>query len=238
MTEANNVAAEAQVQAPVQTKEVVGVKKSVKRAALEVSRVYKSDWQKEGSLTAELKQKHITTSSYPSKRVENNMQDNIFATEEFGYEDTNFSNEKTLVAWIDVPENSTVESVVAKLASFPEASIYRVISNFPILHSGQVSQINRLITEGKQAEALDLKNSIANRQVIVYGQDTEDGLHKAGELILDSLGKPQFKADYFSTTLREDIDDKDNKPDSFYVTPEIKTKMQETTIVEHPDQTI
>lgn len=233
----NGATAQENTQVVVATAETNAIVKSVVKKPLTVSRVYKSDWQKEGSLTAEIKQVQTTTTKYPSKRIDNNMQDNIFGNDDFGYETKDFENDRTLVAWIDVPENSTIESVVEKLKSFPKASIYRVISNHPILHSGQASQINRLISEGKSEEAIKLKDDIANRQVIIYGADTEDG-HKAGELILDSYGKPQFKADYFSKTEREDIDDKNNNPESFYITPLIKSKLAELGVEQHEDQQI
>ena len=48
---------------------------------------------------------------------------------------------------------------------------------------------------------------IANRQVLRYPEDDDRG-HKKGELILDTAGKPQYKACFFSDTAKEDVDNR------------------------------
>ena len=72
-----------------------GIRKEVSVSGIVVSRVYKSDFQKDGTLTAELKQTISTDSFYPSKSVSNSMQGNIFAMEDFGFTEQKFENNET-----------------------------------------------------------------------------------------------------------------------------------------------
>jgi hypothetical protein len=52
------------------------VRKTTIKGELEISRVYAASYQKEGTLTAEIKQTVTTKSYYPSKSVSSNFQDN------------------------------------------------------------------------------------------------------------------------------------------------------------------
>lgn len=197
------------------------VQKTVKRLPIVVSRVFVGDFQKQGTLTAELKQTVTIKSSYPGKQISNNKQDNIFDINDFGFETKDYETTRVDVAWLDVPVGSTVESVQTLLDSkFPTAVIYRTMSNKPILHSGQMA---RLEAEGDKAEALF--NQIANRQVLRYSDRDEEN---AGKLILDTYGKPQYKATYFSRETKEDEDLRNNDPQDFYASPEILAELGKT----------
>lgn len=188
--------------------------KSIVKGKLVVARVFKSDYQKEGTLTAELKQTVTITSKYPSKSVSNDLQQNIFSADDFGFETKDFVQERTDVAWLDVPAGSTVESVSQKLTQFPGACIYRIMSNRPILHSGQLARLN----QETQENANFLFNAIANRQVLRYSDQDET---RAGKLIFDKNGKPQYKGTYFSSVAKEDVDMRDDNPDNNYYTQEM-----------------
>lgn len=193
--------------------------KQTTKGALVVSRVWKSDYQKEGTLTAELKQTVTTISKYPGKSVSNDLQSNIFGMEEFGFETKDFTQSRTDVAWIDVPANSTVESVTQKLSEFPTACIYRVMANKPIIHSGQQARLESETSEN----ANNLYNQIANRQVLRYSDKDEQN---AGKLILDNLGKPQYKATFFSNVAKEDADYRTLDQD-YYASPEIHAELNQ-----------
>lgn len=188
--------------------------KNVSKSGLEVTRVYTSDWQKEGTLTAEIKQTVKTTTSYPSKSVSNNMQDNIFGNNDFGFETKNFENEEVRVAWIDVPLGSTVESVVAKLNQFPKATLYKVLSNKPILNDSQIYAI---------ANDLTTKDIIGDRQVVRYPKNHED----AGSLVLDNNGKIQYRVVCFKTTTVEDVDARTSAMEDVYMTPTIAAEFND-----------
>jgi len=135
------------------------VRKEVSKSALAISRVYAANYQKEGTLTAEIKQTVTTKSYYPSKSVSNNMQDNPFSTSDFGFSENEYTSQETRVVWVDVPMGSTVESVGAKLSSLANATIYKVLANKPILSDNQLYAISAGLTT---------KDAIADKQVVRY----------------------------------------------------------------------
>ena len=135
------------------------VRKEVSKGDLEISRIYAADYQKEGTLTAEIKQTITTKSYYPSKSVSNNLQDNPFANAEFGFAESEYKSEEVRVVWIDVPADSTVESVTARLSTLPDANIYKILANKPILSDNQVYAIGAGLTT---------KDIIADRQSVRY----------------------------------------------------------------------
>lgn len=191
------------------------VRTEISKGALEISRVHATAYQKEGTLTAEIKQTVTTKSFYPSKSVSNNMQDNPFSTSEFGFSEQEYTSNSKRVVWVDVPLDSTVESVTAKLAALPGASIYRMYANKPILTDNQLYAISAGLTT---------KDAIADKQVIRYGESDE----RAGQLILKN-GKPQYKADFFKSTLTADQDLRTEDPADFYATPAIKVELAGVT---------
>lgn len=188
------------------------VRKEISKSNLEVTRVYTADYQKEGTMTAEIKQTVITKSYYPSKSVSSNLQDNPFATSEFGFSEKEYVAGEKRVAWIDVPVGSTIESVAAKLATLPNATIYKALANKPILSDNQVYAIGAGLTS---------KDIIANRQVVRY----PTGHPQAGQIILDPQGKVQYKATYFKTSAVADMDMRNADPIDFYATPEMNAEL-------------
>lgn len=169
-----------------------GIKTSVTIMPIEVSEIRVSDFQKKGTKTAILKQKVITKTTYPAKQVSNEFQDNIFSIEEFGFETQDFMNERTNVVFMDVPENTTVETLKAKLENFPEACLYRVLGNRPILTSSQEYAIKN---------GLKTLDDFAHSQVVRNGE--------TGNIILDNNGNIQYRATFFSATDKEDMDGRD-----------------------------
>lgn len=202
------------------------IKKDVTVGNLEVSRVYTSDFQKEGTQTAELKQKIKTITSYPGKVVENSLQENIFEANEFGFEDKNFENIETRVAWIDVPVGTSVDAVKAKLAQHPGACLYRILSNRPIIAD----------TEQYAIDSPDMEvtlDDFANRQVVRFPAGSPD----AGNLALDSNGKVQYRRIAFSATAKADMDTRTADPADVFMSAEISAEvnMQDSII---PSQSI
>jgi hypothetical protein len=188
-----------------------GKRTTTSKGGLEISRVHATQWQKEGTLTAEIKQTVTTKSYYPSKSVSNNFQDNPFSTSEFGFAEKEFVSDSKRVVWVDVPMESTVESVVAKLAALPEATVYRIYANKPIISDNQAYAITAGLTT---------KDAIADKQAIRYGE----GDPQAGRLILKN-GKPQYKADFFKSVATADQDLRTEDPIDFYATPAMKVEL-------------
>lgn len=191
------------------------VRKTASKGALEISRVYAASYQKEGTLTAEIKQTVTTKSFYPSKSVSHNLQDNPFSTSDFGFSEQEYTSEERRVVWIDVPTGSTEATVAAKLATVPNATIYRILANYPILSDSQ----NYAITAG-----LTTMDIIAERQTVRY----PEGHPQAGALILNN-GKPQYKATFFKASAKADEDMRTADPADFYATAEMKVELAGVT---------
>jgi hypothetical protein len=178
--------------------------------------------QKNGTLTAQLKQTVDTKSIYPTKSVVNSLQDNIFGAEAFNFEKKEYENTSVRTAWIDVPETHTLESVKAQLENFPDACIHQILSNKPILTTQQEYAIkNGIVT-------LD---TIANRQVVRQRQGATDaeGNDISNEIILDNHGKPFYRANYFRTSYKEDVDYRTEDANDFYVSEAIEMELAGNT---------
>lgn len=191
-----------------------GITKSVTSSPLNVTKIYKSDYQKEGTITAEIKQTVTTMTSYPSKSVSNDMQDNVFGNKDFGFTTKDYQNVENRVAWIDVPADSTEELVKAKLASFPKACLYKVLSNRPILTDSQKYAIEQKLT------TLDV---IGARQVVRY----PDAHPKAGSIVPDTNGKVQYRQIFFKSSEMEDLDKRTENAEDFYASAEILAEINE-----------
>ena len=190
-----------------------------RKSAIEVSRIYKSDFQKKDSETCELKQTVAVFSYYPSKSVKSNLGDNLFDAAEFGYSEQEFKQERTDVAWIIVPEGTTVDTVKAMLAKVEKATLYRIISNKPILTDDQLYAIS---------QGLKTMEDFADAQVMRYGSTTEE--HNEGDLVLDNNGKPQYKACFFSKEGKADIDLRTSDPTDFYASTAITVEMNQKVL--------
>jgi len=196
------------------------VRKEVNVGQLTVSRVFTNMHQKEGTLTAELRQAVETKSFYPSKQIANDMQDNVFAVDDFGFGEQEFSNTENRVSWIDVPAGTTVEQVTAKLAANPDAGLYRVLSNHPILTSGQVYAINNQITT---------KEAIAESQVVRM----PEGSPTPGALAPDPNGKPQYRGIFFSIDGKDDNDKRTSDVEDFFTTELISSEIAGSSVEEN-----
>lgn len=188
---------------------------------------YVSNFQKKDTLTAMFRQEIKVKSIYPAARISDERNDNFFGAEEFGFEGgQEFVSVEKRVAFMDVPTNTTVEVLNARLAANSEASLYKVLSNKPILTSGQLSAV----TNG-----LRTYDEFANSQVIRY----PEGHIEAGKLILDSFGKVQYRAIYLSSKDKEDEDYRSETSEA-YISPEIAVELANTptsaTLV--PDQSL
>ena len=191
------------------------IRKDVSKTPLTVSRVHKTDFQKEGTLTAEIKQTVKTDSFYPSKSVSNSMQGNIFSMDDFGFQEQKFESNDGRVAWIDVPEGSTVESVVEQLKKFPNAMIYKVLSSRPILTESDQYAIDNPDLPDATLERY------ANRQAVRFPKDDVN----AGKLALDKAGKVQYRRTAFSTEQVEDMDFRTTDPEDTFLSAELKAEI-------------
>jgi hypothetical protein len=195
-------------------------------APITVARVFKGDYQKEGTLTAELKQAVTITSHYPTRAIVNSLQDNIFSAEDFSFEPETHVNVETRVAWINIPENASINDVETRLKKAKKAVLYRIMSNRPILTDNQQNAINNPDLEAE----LD---TFALTQVVRYGEDRGD---LAGKLILDRNGKVQYRSVFFSSEPKEDEDRRNADLEDVYIPEEIHAELVgETPTIEGQD---
>lgn len=198
---------------------------------ISVSRVWDGNYKKDGQQQAELRQEVITKSFYPSKKISNNMQDNIFGAGDFGatHQEHEFENKETRVAFLPVPEGMTPEQVTAKIAANSSARLYKVLSNRPILTEDQTYAINA---------GLRTEEEFANSQVVRYPdneQTQRDGT--AGKIVLDPAGKPQYRSIFFTNSGAEDKDLRTPESTDFFASEEILSAIANKVHVE-PEQTL
>lgn len=169
-----------------------------------------------GGKEAQIRQKFAK--AYPSQKTSNEFKDSLFSNEELEIETTDYTEER--VTWIPVGENHTKADVKKKLASVPDATIYKILSHSPIVTSDQ----QRVLDNGLTGDALTsflkdnkikggewtekcseiLYNKIADRQRVVYGEDNDQD-KPADEAVLYN-GKEQYREVFFSLTARPDMD--------------------------------
>lgn len=206
------------------------IEKSTVKSKVSVSRVYKAHYQKSGTTTAELKQTVEEISLYPDKTIRDELQGNVFDLEEYVQEKKEFKKTRTDVTWIDVPDGLSVESVVARLQQYPNATLYRILSNHPIMSESLEKYYQGLIDSDQEALALQIKNRIANSQVLRYHTTSLDDGHFKDDLILDKFGKPQYKACFLDETGKKvDTDLKTEDPTDYYATVEVRMSMNNFT---------
>ena len=134
---------------------------------------------------------------------------------------TGETNHLQLVAWMDIPQCVTVEALTERLKKFPEATIYKIVDNHPILTDNQKYAIN---------QGLRNMEDYANAQVVRHGSDDPEGKWAAGDLVLDNLGRPVYKATFFSSVKKDDVDRRDSNPLNYLVTEEIQNEMSGVAI--------
>lgn len=191
------------------------IRREAIKTPLSVSRVFKGDFQKDGTVTAEIKQTVDTISHYPSQVVVDSLQDNIFSTADFKFQEKKFENKETRVAWIDVPIGLTEDQVKEKLASYTKANLYRILSNRPILSDRQEHAINNPELPNVTMD------TFANSQAVRYPENHES----AGALALDKNGKIQYRGIFFASQGSEDVDLRTAALEDFYASPELMAEL-------------
>lgn len=202
------------------------IRKEISRSPIQVSQVYKSEFQKPNSLTAELRQEVVTTSYYPKANMSNSLNDKLFASEDFGVKDEVYESKEIRVAFLNVPESlDTPEKVQAHLAKFPELCLYRILSNKPILSEEDL----RAIEQGFISVA-----SKAKSQVVRYPDTSET----PGMLALTKAGKVQYRRVSISTSFRNDDDQRNDIPEDTFLTEELKAELNNIEVAVPESQTI
>ncbi|MHA2400683.1 MAG: hypothetical protein ACXADU_17570 [Promethearchaeota archaeon] len=192
------------------------IQKSKNYGKITIDSVAASKYQKAGTLTCQIRQVINTKTVYPSTQLSDGISDNLFGASEFTSVSAGqtYENSETRIAWMNVPSNTTVQAVQAKLdalyAAGKEPCIMKIVSNEPILTDNQLNAISR---------GLKTMDDFANSQVVRYGSNHSN----AGALILDDNGNPMYKRTFFQTSKVEDENRCDK--DRVYVSSEIAEEM-------------
>lgn len=196
------------------------IKRVTTYSPIELDNISITEFQKAGTRTAQIRQVVHTVSTYPTKQVSTNMQQNIFDSEDFGFDGQDFDNTETRVAWIPVPEATTEEEFKAKLAAVNAmgATIYRVMSNQPILDDSQ----KYAVKSGLNGITLD---TFANRQVTRFPK----GHPQEGQICLDANNKVQYRRTFFWKTPLEDQDLRSADPADVYLSAELTLELNMTS---------
>lgn len=187
-------------------------KVDILKSPITVDAIAQGQFPKAGELTAQLRQVVTKVSIYDGKRVSNEMAGGLFSAAEFGgeFKDKVYSKDEVRIAWISVPATITVAEVLTRLAATPDACIYRVLSNEPILSKDQQWSIT---------QQFKTKDYYAEQQVMRHGENSKT----PGRLMLVD-GKPCYRKTFFWPTTRAD---EDLRKGEFYTTPKITLEMEE-----------
>lgn len=189
----------------------------VTRSKVVVESITKGQFSKPGFMQAQLRQVVTTDSKYPSARVGNSLSDTLFSIEEFpGVEMQNFTNTENRLAWVGVPEGTTVEKAQSRI---PEtACIYKILSHSPILTEEQKSSIDR----GQKS-----MDDFATSQAVRY---PDNHATNPGALILKD-GKIQYRATFYSKVALEDQDLRTNNASEYYAPAELLAELQGAGVI-------
>lgn len=144
-----------------------------------------------GLLQAEIFQ--LVEESY-GRSANNSRTNSFFKDEDFGEELKTVTYPSKRVAWINVPEGSTVESIQALCNAAPNARCYRVLSFDPM----------DIMTDGQRAAWNDPSKYDFSRDEWVEKRMVRN---LDGEIVLDPVfGKPMYRQSFFDKDGREDID--------------------------------
>lgn len=188
------------------------IRKETTRSAITVDKVEKTMYSKSGIESAQLRQEVKTRTSYPTAKVGSSLEDNLFNVNEFNISAKDYESSETRIAWIDVPQGTTIEQVTERLKNAPTARIYKILSNNPILHDGQKQAIQ---------SGLKTMDDFADSQVVRYPATHPT---MANQIILDKNGKVQYRANFFSLTAKDDEDLRTND-DQCYMSEAIKAEV-------------
>ena len=147
---------------------------------------------------------------YQTRRISNSLNDSIFEEDnQVSNSEPLFSKETRVVFRPTKNMSATKESVEDQFKKYPEATLYRIMSNHPILIKDDEEDIKA---------GFKTKVQIAVSQICKY----PTGHEKEGQVILTDQNKVQYRRIAFSTTFKEDIDYRNNDPKDMYVPEEIK----------------
>lgn len=151
--------------------------------------------------------------------TQDNSRSQLFSASELGK--TTFISNR--VDFIEVPEDSTIETIQTMIDKYPKARIKRTLSTKPVISNVQEAVLKNglkgeafedfkathsiVADEWNEECAVALLQKIAEAQLVKYGENNTEG-KPADELVLYN-GKPQYRITRFDLDGGEDIDKRD-----------------------------
>ena len=233
---------------------------SISKSKVSVDRVFTSEFQKEGSLTAQVRQTITRKSWYASKQPNDSLTHNLFDADDFGYSEQEFDSEENRVAFILVPVGQTQESVQAMLdkiyarneaveAAFVAENVNAISELKPATIQALTSQFGHLddstdLSDPCIYRILSNHPVLSTQQVhaISQGLRTKADIAEKqvvryskgdpleGSIITDQNGKVQYKRNVFSKYHVEDEDRRTANLDDFYAPESIKAEIGDTVL--------
>lgn len=156
-----------------------------------LDRIKKSEYpNRAGNHPFQAQLRQEVTTSYPGGSTGNSMTENLFSTEDFGFQGSTYTSQR--VTWIPVPETATEEQIKALLASKPNARIWNKYSNK--VQDVMTDEQHYAVTSGQQTlSSFEDKLRIRDNQ----------GNELSG---YDEEGKAQFRSSGFALEAKEDED--------------------------------
>lgn len=133
------------------------------------------------------------TRTYPAAQGKTSLSDGLFDSEAFG-KGTTYPAQKR-VAFLDVPKDSTMEQVQAKVDNFPEACIYNIYSTdvMDVLHEDQIRSLDNP----------DFDMTVEKFQDKHIVRES-----KNGPVVMHN-DKPLYSSSHFSQVAKADVDYRD-----------------------------
>jgi len=233
---------------------------SISKSKVSVDRVFTSEYQKEDSLTAQVRQTITRKSWYASKQPNDSLTHNLFEAEDFGYSEQEFESEENRVAFILVPVGQTQESVqamidkryarneavkaaltaenVTVISELKPATLSALVSQYgPLDDSTDLSDpciyrilSNHPILSTQQIHAI--KNGLRTKAQIAEKQVVRysKGDPLEGSVITDQNGKVQYKRNVFSKFHVEDEDRRTADLADVYTTEAISAEVGDAVL--------
>lgn len=194
-------------------KPIEGKRSTTERFPVKAMKFVNGEFSKEDTNCVLLRQEVLLSTYYPRRQINNNLKGNPFQFSEFQIEELKFESTTYRYTLIEIPLEKTLEDVNTQLAVYPEAVLYRILSNHPILSDHQEYALESdLITQ----------EQLANSQLLREGEKKR--------LALDKFGKPQYRGVYYSRTKVEDEDRRTPDVKDYYTYYELEEEINNIVI--------
>lgn len=170
---------------------------------------------KKDLMTIMLKQQVTTTTYYPGAAINNSLNSSLFGEKTSNTTPESYPSVENRYALVNTENvDVTVEQAQEALKNMPNAVLYKILSNHPILSAEDKAAI-------ESSDINFTKVDLALKQITRYpkGHDLE------GEVIVKD-GKVMYRRICFSDVAQEDIDKRNNDISDQYMPEEIESLLK------------